>query len=143
MNSMPYAEDINYWKTGQSSPDTWMDKAKKQITNLGGVIFAEGYGSEPQTGRAAYMLGFKIGDDQFKIIWPVLLSRTKNEKASRIQAATMLYHDVKAKCISAAVLGVRTAFFSFLMLPDGRMVVEVSAPELLESVPRLLVPGNV
>jgi len=137
MNTLPYAEDINYWKTSKSSPDTWMDKTKRQIKQLGGDVLMEGFGSEPTTGRAAFMLGFEIGGDKFKIVWPVLPSKSGNEKAARIQAATMLYHDVKAKCVSAAVLGTRAAFFSFLMLPDGRTASEVSAPELAQAIPAL------
>ena len=132
-----YAEDVNYWKTGRSSPDTWMDKTKRQIERLGGQVLMEGFGSEPMTGRAAFMLAFEIGGDKFKVVWPVLSSKGGNEKAARIQAATMLYHDVKAKCISAAVLGVRAAFFSFLLLPDGRTTAEVSTPELMQVIPEL------
>ncbi len=138
MSNLPNAEEVNYWKTSRTSPDTWMDRAKKQIANLGGTVLAEGFGSEPTTGRAAFMLAFEIAGDQFKIVWPVLPSRNSNQAAARIQAATMLYRDVKAKCISATVIGTRAAFFSFLMLPDGRTTTEVSLPELVEAWPRML-----
>lgn len=136
----PNAEDVNYWKTSRSSPDTWMDKTKRQIEQLGGQVLMEGFGNEPVTGRAAFMLAFEIGSDRFKVIWPVLSSKSGNERAARIQAATMLYHDVKAKCISAAVLGARAAFFSFLLLPDGRTTAEVSTPELMQAIPELFTP---
>lgn len=86
------------------------------------------------------MLAFKIGGDRFKIHWPVLPSKGGHERAARVQAATMLYHDVKARCISAAVLGARAAFFSFLMLPDGRAVIEVSTPELMQAIPSIFAP---
>lgn len=135
-----YAEDVNYWKTSKSSPDTWMGRAKCQIERLGGQIQLEGFGSEPVTGRAAFMLTFVIGNDRFKIIWPVLLSKNGNERAARVQAATMLYHDIKTKCISAAVLGTRAALFSFLMLPDGRTTAEVSTPELMQAMPEIFAP---
>lgn len=138
MNELPYAEDVNYWKTSKSSPDAWIDKTKRQIERLGGKVLLEGFGSEPAIGRAAFMLGFEIGGDKFKAIWPVLPSKAGNEKAAKVQAATMLYHDVKAKCISAAVLGARAAFFSFLMLPDGRTAAEASVPELAQAIPALL-----
>ena len=137
-----YAEEINYWKTGQSAPDSWLDKAKRQIKAIGGEILAEGFGSEPQTGRSAYMLGFEIDGERFKVVWPVLTSRTGNERAARIQAATMLYHDVKARCISSAVLGPRAAFFSFLLLPTGQTAAEATTPELLNSIPLLLTGPN-
>lgn len=116
-----------------------MDRAKKQIAALGGTVLAEGFGSEPTTGRAAFMLAFEIGGDRFKIVWPCLPSKDGNEGAARIQAATMLYRDVKAKCVSATVLGTRAAFFSFLLLPDGRTATEVTMPELAEAWPRLLI----
>jgi len=135
----PNAEDVNYWKTSRSSPDAWMDKTKRQIEHLGGQVLMEGFGSEPITGRAAFMLAFRIGNDKFKVIWPVLPSKSGNERAARIQAATMLYHDIKAKCISSAVLGTRAAFFSFLLLPDGRTTAEVSTPELMQAIPELFV----
>jgi hypothetical protein len=132
-----YAEEVNYWKTSRASSDAWMDKTKRQIEKLDGNVLMEGFGSEPMTGRAAFVLAFEIGGDRFKIVWPVLPSKGDNEKAARIQAATMLYHDVKAKCISSAVLGPRASFFSFLMLPDGRTAAEASVPELAQTIPNL------
>lgn len=141
-NDLPCAEDINYWKTGKSSPDIWIDRAKRQIENLGGKVLMEGFGSDSITGRAAFLLTFEIGGDRFKVTWPVLFSRTGNERAARIQAATMLYRDIKAKCMSAAVLGAQAAFFSFLALPDGRVAAELAVPELLENMPRLLEGGR-
>jgi len=125
-----YAEDVAYWKTSSSSPDTWIEKTKRQVEAIGGTIIAEAFGAAPTTGQASFVLAFTIGQDRFKIAWPVMRSKTNNERAARIQAATMLYHDVKAKCISAQVLGGRAAFFSFLLLPDGRAAVDIAAPEL-------------
>lgn len=124
-----YANDINYWKTGSGSPDNWIEKAKKQIEQLGGNVIAEAFGSE--SGRSAFMLGFEIGGEKFKAIWPVL--KPKNEKdyiAAKRQAATMLYHDIKAKCVAATVKGPRAAFFEYLMLPDGRTAAQVSNEEI-------------
>ena len=137
-NGLPYAEDVNYWKTSKSSPDIWMERTKRQIENLGGTVLAEGFGSEPGTGRAAYMLAFELDGERFKVVWPVLLSKAGNERAARVQAATLLYHDIKAKCISAAVLGTRAAFFSFLALSDGRTATDIAAPELVRLTPALL-----
>jgi len=122
-----YAEEVNYWKTGQSSPDTWIDRAKGEIIATGGKVLSEAYGSEMATGRSAFMLSFSFGEDMFKAVWPVLPSKSKNEKAARIQAATMLYHDIK-----------NSAFFHYLMLPDGRNVSQASNVELSELFPRML-----
>lgn len=137
----PYAEEVNYWRTGQTSADTWMDNAAKEIRTAGGKLIGQAYGSEAATGRAAYMIEFEFSGERFRIVWPVLPTKTKNaasEKAARIQAATMLYHDVKARCVSAKVLGSRAAFFSYLMLPDGRTAAQAAAPEVSALFPLLL-----
>ena len=114
-----------------------MIRRKKQIVKLGGKIKGDGYGSDDQ-GKAAYMLLFEIEGERFKVVWPVLQSKGKNEKAAMRQAATMLYHDVKAKCLSALVWGPRAAFFQYLLLPNGVTAAELSTPELLEFVPEVL-----
>ena len=136
-----YAEDVNYWKTGTTAPDTWIDNAKKEIRAAGGKTLGEAFGSDDQ-GRAAYMLEFSFGGERFRAVWPVLRSRAGNVKAARIQAATMLYHDIKAKCVSAKVHGPRAAFFQYLMLPDGRTAAQVAAPELTTTYPKMLAAGE-
>jgi hypothetical protein len=134
---LPYAEDVgHYWKTSQSSPDAWMERAKKIIKDLGGEIIADAYGSS--SGRAAFMLAFKIKGQNYKVVWPVLPSFSGKEGAAKRQAATMLYHDVKAKAMTASVLGIEVAFFSYMMLPDGRVSSELARPELGEAFPKLL-----
>ena len=136
MNS-PYAEDVgHYWQTGSSAPDTWIEKAKRQIEEVGGTINADAYGS--MESRAAFMIAFSIEDNNFKVVFPVLESKTGNSMAAKRQAATMLYHDIKAKCMVASVMGTKAAFFSYLMLPDGRTASEVATPELAQNFPLLL-----
>jgi len=93
-------------------------------------------------GNSAFLIAFEIGGDQFKVIWPVLPTKTKKERAAKIQAATFLYHDIKAKCLSATILGARMAFFSYLLLSDGRMAAELSDPEMTENWPRLFAPPS-
>ena len=88
MAETTYAEGVNYWKTSRSSPDAWMERARRQIEKLGGEVVAEGFGCEPLSGRAAYLLAFTIGGDSYKVTWPVLASKTGDEKAARVQAAT-------------------------------------------------------
>lgn len=134
-----YAEDVNYWKSAELSGDTWIDKAKAEIKAAGGKVIADAFGSSD--GRAAWMLEFSFGDERFRAVWPVLPTRSTSPaaaKAARIQAATMLYHDIKAKAVSAKVHGTRSAFFQFLALPDGRTASEVASPELSNLMPRLL-----
>jgi len=132
-----YAEDVNFWMTGRSSPDTWIERAKKQIAELGGKVMAEGFGSDAE-GRSAFMLGFEMQGDSFKIVWPVLISQRGNTQAARIQAATMLYHYVKSVCLYAVIVGTRAAFFSHLMLPDGRTASQVANAELADVVPTMI-----
>ena len=141
MTQIIYAEDVNFWQTGQSSPDTWIDRTKRQIEDLGGKVEGEAFGSDSE-GRAAYMLVFRVGNDSFKIVWPVLPTRTKRPQAAKIQAATMLYHYVKSVCLYAVVVGPRLAFFSHLVLADGRMASQVSGDELASMSPELFFPGN-
>ena len=135
--NLPYAEDVgHYWQTGSSSSDVWIEKAKRQIEEVGGTINADAYGS--MEGRAAFMIAFSIGDDRFKVVFPVLDSKTGKSGAAKRQAATMLYHDIKAKCMTASVLGSKAAFFSYLLLSDGRTASELATPELAQVFPLLL-----
>lgn len=141
MNEPAFAEDINYWRTSKSSPDQWIDRAIAQIVKAGGTVLMRAFGDEIQTGRSAYLLGFELDSDRFKLTWPVLPTRGGDHKAARRQAATMLYHHVKGLCVSSAVLGGRTAFFAHLMLPDGRAVAEAHNDELSDLLPSLFQPG--
>lgn len=126
-----FAEDLNYWQTSKSSPDVWVERSRRQLEELGAKIEAEGFGMDGK-GRSAYMLGFSIQGDAFKIIWPVMKSNKENERAARVQAATMLYHYVKGVALRAVVCGTRDAFFSHILLPDGRVASQVVSDELLE-----------
>ena len=143
MDKLPYGEEVNYWKTSSLAPDTWIEKTKKLIQKFGGKVLLEGFGSESTTGKSAFMLIFEIKGDKFKVVWPVLPSKKGSEGAARRQAATMLYHDTKAKCLSAVVLGARAAFFSYLLLPDGRTAVEATMPELAKGIPALFAANQI
>jgi hypothetical protein len=135
-----YADDVNYWKTSAADPDSWMTKARREIIAAGGTVDGEAFGS--QEGRAAFRLDFSFGRDHFRVIWPVLQPRSQKDlRAARVQAATMLYHDVKAKCVSAKVHGMRAAFFQYAVLPDGRTAAQVAEPDLIDMYPKLLTSG--
>jgi hypothetical protein len=136
MKNLPYAEDIgHFWKTSKTPADSWMEKTIALIKAHGGKPLQAFTGQDMETGRSAFMLSFKFGDDTFKISFPVLPSRAHDEKSAKIQAATLLHHCVKAKLLEAEILGTRTAFFAFLALPDGRTTAEVAIPELLQIFP--------
>lgn len=134
-----YAENVNYWKSSKTPPDTWLDHAKKEITKVGGKITGEGFFNDPtSTLRAFYMLTFEIEDVRYKAIWPVLKSKKNDMKAARIQAATLLYHDVKQSCVRVKVLGAHVAFLPYLVLPNGHSMMELK----VQDVKRLAAPTN-
>lgn len=137
-----YAEDVNYWQSGKASPDSWIEKAKKEIRTVGGRVVGSGSFSEDITGRAGFMLAFSLDGENFTIKWPVLQSKRGNHQAAQRQAATALYHEVKAACVKVKFLGARSAFFAYLMLPDGRTASEASSPELVEMLPGLIGGSN-
>jgi hypothetical protein len=103
---------------------------------LGATITAEGFGEAG--GKSAFMLAFGINGDRYRVVWPVLPTRTGSVAAARIQAATMLYHYCKGVCLRAVVCGAKDAFFSHLVLADGRMASQVATSELEAMTPQLL-----
>jgi hypothetical protein len=132
-----FAEDVKaYWQSSKVGADTWLERAKQQIHAIGGRILSEVYGSDV-TGKAAYLLAFELGEDKYKVVWPVLPARGGNAHAARVQAATMLFHDVKGRCVAAKVMGVRGAFLPFLLLPNGQTAGEASSQGLLDMFPQL------
>ncbi len=136
---LPYGEDVKvYWGTSQTAPDTWLDKAQREIVRANGETLMRGMISDLERGVAAYMLSFRFGEDEFKVVWPILPSKNGKEKTARIQAATMLYHDIKARSVALRVQGARAAFFGYLLLPDGRTAAQASTSELMAGVPELL-----
>lgn len=134
MTEQPYAEDVgHYWKTSTSSPDSWLEKTKKLIRDIDGVIISEMIGM--MNGNTGIMLEFKIAGDSYRILYPVLPTRKNEDYAAKRQAATALYYEVKTLVVSAKFRGVRGAFHAYLLLPDGRIASQLSAPELIEAIP--------
>jgi hypothetical protein len=135
---LPFAEDVSFWKTSQSSPDTWMSRTKTLIEKRGGSIVREAFGREGET--SAYMIEFSLDGELFRVVWPVLPTRTKSasDRDARRQAVTLIYHDVKARLNTALVKGARAAFFSYLVLPDGRTAAEASVSTLMDGIPPMI-----
>ena len=140
-----YAEDLPYFKTSKTAPDTWIDKAKREIDKAGGTCISEGFGSSGE--HAAYMLRFEISGSIYRIIWPCADSKFDGLDttvgflmASRRQAATMLYHDVKAMGIKARAIGPEVAFFSHLELANGKVANEMVGAT--GDLPKLLGAGS-
>jgi hypothetical protein len=134
---MPYAEDVNYWKTSRTAPSTWLDKAKSEIEAIGGTVVGEAFASD-SLGRAAYMLSFELEGDRYRIVWHVLKSKSGDNASAKRQAATALYHDVKNAVVKARFKGARVAFADALVAPDGHTVGELLDEDALASLPRLL-----
>lgn len=139
-----YSSDLPYFKTSKSSADKWIERTIKIINNSGGKIIKEASGTDYQTGRAAFLLIFRMSGDTYKISFPVMpVKRPENERAAKVQAATILFHDIKARLISAKVLGARAVFFGYLLLQDGRTPSELENPNILSADNLFrLSPGN-
>ena len=128
----PEAQSLPYWKTSRAAPETWVHKACVEIERAGGVI-ETCLPSAYQNGRQAHVVQFALDNQSFRLMWPVL-EHEDTASASR-QAATMLYHDVKSRCLAARVFGARWAFQAELVLPDGRTAGQLSTPELVKVLP--------
>ncbi|HUU59260.1 MAG TPA: hypothetical protein VMZ50_06940 [Phycisphaerae bacterium] len=137
---LPYAEDVPYWKTGSSSPEKWIQGACRQIESIGGRVEHEAFASNAYQG-SAYCLVFFVDGEQYRIVWPVLPTKRPGDAlAARRQAATFLFHDVKAKCMSSLVLGARAAFMPWRALPDGRPACFATFGEVRATFPALPLP---
>jgi hypothetical protein len=135
-----YAEQLPYWKTSaKTSAEAWREKTENEIRKAGGVITASG--DVQQMDKAALFIAFTVEGEPYKIVWPVLQSRSGDFKAAKIQAASMMYYDVKSRCVAVRVLGARMAFGGFRVLPDGNIDGHVSTPELAAALPLMLVGG--
>ena len=45
-NGRPFAEELNYWKTSDAAPDTWIDKAEALIVKYGGKVLSRVIGRQ-------------------------------------------------------------------------------------------------
>jgi hypothetical protein len=134
-----YADKLNYWKSGRGSAESWVDKAKAEIRRAGGLVHGSAFVEEEINGTGAYCLAFELHRDRFQVKWPILRPRKQQDMpAAKRQAATMLYHDVKAACVKAKVFGARVAFLAHLQLANGRTAGELTNPELVASLPKML-----
>ena len=124
-------EKLPYWKSSKSGPDTWIERTIKLITKFGGELINQASGMDYRSGMAAFLIVFKLQGDIFKIVFPVLEPKKQSDmKAAKVQAATILYHDVKSRLISAEILGARNVFFGSLLLENGMTAAEMENPEL-------------
>ena len=133
-----YADKLPYWQTSKSGPDHWVSKAAQEIERAGGEVSMSGFGRHD--GKSVYFLQFQIEGERYRVVWPVLSVsfdsrlRSKHAKmvAARRQAATAMYHDVKAACLRVRFLGAKAALFAHLELPDGRVAAQLADGELAD-----------
>lgn len=141
-----YAEDVNYWKTSSSSADSWVEKAIREIKSIDGLIMA--VASVQIDTRTGFMIHFKVGADEFRIEFAVLPCRKatdENRRAAKVQAATLLYHDIKHKVVMAKIKGARQSFAEHWLLPSGETLaraMEQGAGYLASNMPLLLGSGK-
>jgi hypothetical protein len=141
VNEKIYADDISYWKTSKNSADHWMAKTKKMIIEHGGIVISDLCGTI--NGRTAFMINFELENDHYRITFPCLPTRHGEELPAKIQAATLIYHEVKSRIMASLVLGNRSAFFQYLMLPSGRTASEEVDPQrTLEALRIIQLPSK-
>jgi len=133
--NMPYAEDMNYWKTSRASAGSWLDKASDFLINCGADVYV--IAKAQDKGRAAYMIEFGFEPDRFRVLWPVLESKNGDIAAAERQAATMLYHDIKSRGVRIKLQGIRTAFVDSLLLQNGSTVAQSTNSALLDQTKML------
>jgi hypothetical protein len=133
---LSYAEGLPYWQTSKSGVESWIEKIKKEITrypSLKGKVVTEAVMTIDDV--SSIVLEFELQGDLFRIQWPVMKSKSGNQRAEKVQAATMIFYDVKARVITALVLGARAAFLSFLLLPDGTVAGTRTSSQLQAQLP--------
>lgn len=129
INNLPYAEDQSYWKTSKSGIESWLDKTEKLIESVNGIIDTRIVGKSG--GKEAIMFGFSIGSDHFKILWPVLPTKKETDKSAALrQAATMIYHDTKARLLRIKIFGPRVVFSDWLLLGNGKTIAELNSGDI-------------
>lgn len=132
-----YAEDVDCWRTGKSrTVSAWLDLAESQLMQHGAKNVLKSTGTN-ETGATTFMFAFELNDQKYNLVWPTLPTRSHSEsaeRAARIQAVTSLYHEVKNCCVVGNRYGKGTGFFAYQMLPDGRTVRQLAAPELVSTI---------
>jgi len=120
---LPFAEELPYWKTSKSGADSWLDKTERLLTEADGRVDVRMIGR--QGDLEGIVFGFTLGGDAFKLSWPVLPTRKESDRpAARRQAATMIYHDTKARVGRLRIFGPRVVFADWLLLDGGVTIAE-------------------
>jgi hypothetical protein len=138
-----YADDLPYWKTSKSTVDSWLNKAKREIATIGGKITGEAYLNDADKGRAAFMLSFTLEGRLYVAKWAVMPTKRgteQDQQSAKVQAATALYHDIKARVVTCKFQEKHFAFLNYMMLPNGQNVAEAADSTPVDHLPLLLQP---
>ena len=138
---LPYGDELPYWKTSNSSAESWVSKTIAILAKFGAKEISEGFAASGAF--SSYVILFRFGAEQFRIVWPVMKYRNpEDQKSARVQAATLMYHDCKSRAVTAKALGVRTAFIGQLLLADNKTVQESATPLIAEQVKPMALIGQ-
>lgn len=135
-HELPYAETVNYWNTGRRDAATWLEDSFNMVHGIGG----NPHGYQINRGNSPCIaMRFDIAGRMYNIVWPILPTKGKNnDKATQRQAATFIFHEVKACVLRAKVLGVERAFIQYLSLGNGLTVQDFAISERLQ----LMLPAH-
>lgn len=134
MNTI-YAEDLPYWKTSKSGVETWLDRTEKLLTEIKAIVHTRIVGKS--MGREGILIGYTINDEEFRISWPVLSTKKEGDSSAALrQAATMIYHDTKARVNRIKIFPPRVVFSDWLLI-EGKTLAESNEEEGLNTL-RLL-----
>ncbi len=133
-----YAEEAPYWKTSRTAAEDWVEKAKRVIVGAGGRVLADMVLNVE--GKTTYVIKFAMAIDgqerEYRIDWPVLKSRAGDERAAKVQAATVLYHAVKSLLLLAIPYGPRASHLIWELMPDQKTtVLQAAAQEFQPLLP--------
>lgn len=117
----------HYWKTSRSSAGSWIDKAEDLISSIGANVRSSSKLGATDEEPACYMIAWHYDAKDYMVTWPILPHDEADRLAAERQAATFLYHEIKAAIVRKKVIGSTRAFAPWLVLPDGRNVQDLVA----------------
>ena len=93
-----------------------------------------------QNENQAYMIGFNLEGDEFRIVEMVLPVKDERDiTASRRQAVTRVHHRVKQLLMDAEIYGAKSAMVQYLVDPDSKQTMG----ELVLSAQGLKLPATI
>lgn len=131
MNKLPFGEDIgHYWRTSKKDAGYWLNSVRDMIVSIPGCKVLKKVDYE-ENDQNFFLVEFTVGLDWFKIIYPVLpVRQLKDREAARVQAVTLMFHEVKSRMMLIKIFGIHYAFLNYLVADNGKTVSQMAVPEL-------------